>query len=364
VTDDGRPSPRLAALIAQVAPGTVLRRGLERMIRANTGGMIVLGDSPDLRALLSGGFRIDVLVTAQRLSELSKMDGAIVLDAEAATILWANVQLMPERAIPTAESGTRHRTAERVARQTGLTVIAVSKSMRVVTLYAGTERYVVPELTAVHARAEQALQAIERYRARFDQAVRTLNRLELTDKVTLRNVVQVLTSGELLTRLAAELGEHVAELGTEGRLLALQADQLLAGLDAERRLLVRDYVVGDPAGDGAGPDEAAVVDALAGLSPEELLEPGVVATIVDRRPGADDLDGPVAPRGYRLLSRLPRLSEPDIGALVNRFGTLAAVLAAGPSALHDMNGFDANQVEMLRDGLSRLAETDGTERYV
>jgi len=234
VTDDGRSSPRLAALIAQVAPGTVLRRGLERMIRANTGGMIVLGDSPNLRALLSGGFRIDVLVTAQRLSELSKMDGAIVLDAEAATILWANVQLMPERAIPTAESGTRHRTTERVARQTGLTVIAVSKSMRVVTLYAGTERYVVPELTAVHARAEQALQAIERYRARFDQAVGTLNRLELTDKVTLRNVVQVLTSGELLTRLAAELGEHVAELGTEGRLLALQADQLLAGLEAKR----------------------------------------------------------------------------------------------------------------------------------
>jgi diadenylate cyclase len=361
---DTPPSPRLAALIAKVAPGTVLRHGLERMIRANTGGMIVLGDSPDLRALLSGGFRIDVLVSAQRLSELSKMDGAIVLDAEAKTILWANVHLMPDRSIPTAESGTRHRTAERVARQTGLTVIAVSKSMRVVTLYAATERYVVPELTAVHARAEQALQAIERYRARFDQVVHTLNRLELTDQVTLRDVVQVLTRGEMLRRLAAEMAEHVAELGAEGRLLALQANELLAGLDSERLLLVRDYLMPSQLdGQGNGP-ETTVVDALAGLSPEELLEAGVVATTLDRRLRAEDLDGSVSPRGYRLLSRLPRLSEPDIRALVARFGTLAAVLAAEPSALDDMNGFGPNQVKMLRDGLSRLAETDGSERYV
>jgi diadenylate cyclase len=219
----------------------------------------------------------------------------------------------------------------------------------------------VPELTAVHARAKQALRAIERYRARFDQVIRALNRLELTDQVTLGDVVQVLTRGELLTRLAAELAEHVAELGTEGRLLALQADQLLAGLDAERLLLVRDYLGPDTTGDGQAP---AVVEALAGLSPEELREPAVVARTIDRRLGAADLQSPVAPRGYRLLSRPPRLSEPDIDALVNRFGTLAAVLAAGTGALHDMNGFDANQAKMLRDGLSRLAETDGTERYV
>jgi diadenylate cyclase len=359
---------RLAPLMAQIAPGTVLRHGLERMMRGATGGLIVVGDSPELRGLMSGGFRIDVLLTAQRLSELAKMDGAIVLDAAIKTILWANVHLMPDRSIPTDESGTRHRTAERVARQTGLTVVAVSKSMRVVTLYADGERDVVPETTALHVRANQALQALERYRARLDEVVRLLNSLELSDQVTLRDVVQVLVRGEMLHRLAVELDRHVVELGTEGRLLRLQSEELLAGVSRERQLLARDYLLPAdggvvPGSDGIAPEQA-VIEAMAALSPTELLEPTAVVGTLNRTLGPEELEVSVEPRGYRLLSKVPRLGWSTVERVVDRFGTLANILSASPDDLVDIEGIGAHHAKSLRDGMSRLGDADPGNRYV
>jgi diadenylate cyclase len=377
------PSGRLEAVIAKVAPGTTVRHGLERILRASHGSLIVLGDSPELRPLLSGGFRIDVLVTAQRLSELAKMDGAMVLDADAKTILWANVHLMPDRSIPTVESGTRHRTAERVARQTGLTVISVSQSMKVVTLYAADERYVVPDLTTLHGRANQAMQALERYRARFDEAVRTLDGLEVSDAATLRDVVGVVARGEMLHRLAVELDRHIAELGTEGRLLRLQADELMAGVDVERLMLMRDYLVGRPDvrrpdaarsngvrpgaepvldrthADGQGPPAAeALLLRLAELSPQALLEPGALARTLQLPAEDDELDVGIEPRGYRLLSKVPRLHARTVEQLVERFGSISKILAAGPQEMDGIDGIGANRVKVLREGLMRLADVD------
>jgi len=377
----GPQGARLEALIARVAPGTILRHGLERMLRAQTGGLVVVGDTPELRPLLSGGFRIGVLVTAQRLSELAKMDGAIVIDADAQTILWGNVHLMPDRSIQTAEAGTRHRTAERVARQTGLPVISVSKSMHVVTLYVGTERYVMPAITELHARAGQTLQALERYRDRFDEAVRGLNAMEVADEVTLGDAVHVLARGEMLHRLAAELDRYLMELGVEGRVGRLQAEELMAGVGAERLLLVRDYIGGDraalqapqPGRSGravhAGTDgqdrEEAVLRALEQLSPEALFEPMTLARLLNRPcGGADDLDSSVSPRGFRLLSKVPRLGTEGAEQVVERFGSLARLLAAGPDELDDIEGIGPNRVKILRNGLSWLEEVGAGRRYV
>jgi diadenylate cyclase len=374
-----RPSARLAELTTQVAPGTVLRHGLERMIRAQTGGLIVIGESPELRNIMSGGFSIDVLMTAQRLSELAKMDGAIVLDAKCSAILWANVHLMPDRNIPTDESGTRHRTAERVARQTGLGVVSVSKSMRVVTLYTAAERSTVPDTTTLHARADQAMQAVERYRTRFDEVVRLLDSLELSDQVTVRDVAAVLARGEMLHRLAVELDRHIIELGTEGRLLRLQAEELLAGLDHERLLLIRDYLAdGPPPGPVPAPDgdadplppaepvspEQAVLDDLAGLTPGDLLDPVRLAQVLNLHPGPEDADLALRPRGHRLLDKVPRLGVSTANRLVETFGSLARILAAGPDELDDIEGIGPNQAKRLRDGLSRLADADPVKRYV
>ncbi len=369
---DTRHEQRLETVVTKLAPGTVLRRGVERILRAHSGGLVVLGDSPELRMLLSGGFRIDVLLTEQRLSELAKMDGAIILDATAQTILWVNVHLMPDRSIPTAESGTRHRTAERVARQTGLPVISISQSMHIVTLYTTNERHVLPDVAAVYAQADHALQAVERYRQRFDEAVASLDAMEVSDQVNLGDVLHVIVRGELLGRLAGELERQIAELGVEGRLLRLQADELLAGADHERRLLIRDYLgrgIPEPeppllGSGGSGDVTERVLDALAELSHEDLLEPSALARTLGLSGSEHELETPVAPRGLRVLGKVPRLSERSVANLVEHFGSLPRVLAAGPEELDEVDGVGSHRAKLLRDGLARLAELGPGKYYV
>jgi diadenylate cyclase len=354
---------RMDRVIAKVAPGTPLRDALGRMLRAGRGALLVLGNGPELAPLLSGGFRIDAPFTPQRAAELSKMDGAIVLDEAADTIHWANVQLMPDPSIPTAESGTRHRTAERVARQTGLAVISVSASMKIVTLYVEGQRHVLSEVPTVLARANQALGVLERYRARFDQAVRVLNALELADQTTQRDVVLALARGELLHRLSRELDHILIELGTDGRLVALQSGELMSGVETERLLLVRDYHV-PRAGQTANRALDAALLALAELPSADLLEPAAVAGALNLPRGPEELDAPVAPRGYRLLSKVPRLSSYAVRAIVARFGTLPRLMAAGPDELDDIEGVGANRAKAVREGLTRLADAGVDGRYV
>src|SRR5438093_6694900 len=213
-----------------VAPGTVLREGLERILRAETGALLVLGDSGPVAPICSGGFRIDETITAQRVSELAKMDGAIVLTDDAGRIMRANVHLVPDPTIPPEESGTRHRTAERVAKQTGVPVLAVSQSMRMVTIYVDSSRHVLEDVAAILVRANQALQTLERYKQHLDELSGTLSALEVEDLATLRDALTVLQRMEMVRRIASEVEGFVAELGVEGRLVRLQCDELMAGV--------------------------------------------------------------------------------------------------------------------------------------
>ena len=232
----------MRASLSAVAPGTALRDGLERMLRGNTGGLIVLGSDKTVESMCTGGFVLDVEFTATRLRELCKLDGALVLDKDITKILRAGVQLVPDPTIPTEETGTRHRTAERVSKQAGFPVVSVCQSMRLIALYVDGQRRVLEDSAAILSRANQALATLERYKLRLDEVAGTLSALEIEDLVTVRDVTAVAQRLEMVRRIATEIAEYVVELGTDGRLLSLQLDELIAGVEPERELVVRDYV--------------------------------------------------------------------------------------------------------------------------
>ncbi len=352
----------LRAVLTTVAPGTPLRDGLERILRGRTGGLLVLGHDKAVEALCTGGFSLDVAFSATGLRELSKMDGAVVLDRDATRIIRANVQLVPDSTIPTEESGTRHRTAERVAKQTGVPVISVSQSMHIIALYVAGRRYVLEDSAAILSRANQALATLERYKLRLDEVTGTLSALEIEDLVTARDVCAVAQRLEMVRRIAREIDGYVVELGTDGRLLTLQLDELIAGVDTDRELVVRDYA---PAGSGKRQRTVQIIlDDLDQLDSAELLDLPTVGRALGYSTGAESLDAGVSPRGYRLLAKVPRLPGLVVDRLVDHFGGLQKLLAASIDDLQAVDGVGESRARTVREGLSRLAESSILERYV
>jgi diadenylate cyclase len=352
----------LRMTLAQVAPGTELRDGLERVLRGNTGALIVLGHDKLVDSISTGGFELDVEFSATRLRELSKMDGAVVVTPDITRIVKAGVQLLPDSRIETTETGTRHRTAERVAKQTGHPVISVSQSMRIIALYVDGRRYVLDDSAAILSRANQALATLERYKLRLDEVSGTLSALEIEDLVTLRDAMAVSQRLEMVRRIATEIEGYVVELGTDGRLLILQLDELMAGVDVERELVLRDYL--PPA---TGRRARKVEDALAdldALSATDLLDLSPIARAVGYPATADALDMAVSPRGYRLLAKVPRLPNLVVDRLIEHFGGLQKLLAAGIDDLQAVEGVGETRARSVREGLSRLAESSILERYV
>lgn len=352
----------LRQTLAAVAPGTALRDSLERILRGRTGALIVLGMDKSVESLCTGGFALDVAFSSTGLRELAKMDGAVILDRDVSRILRCNVQLVPDPTIPTEESGTRHRTAERVAKQTGLPVISVSQSMHIVALYVAGRRYVLEDSAAILSRANQALATLERYKMRLDEVSGTLSALEIEDLVTVRDVAAVAQRLEMVRRIAGEIEGYVVELGTDGRLLALQLDELIAGVDDDRRLVARDYLPKHPGRKARRVDEALAE--LDTLTATELLDLAVVSRALGHGSGGESLDSAVAPRGYRLLARVPRLPGPVVDRLVDHFGTLQKLLAASIDDLQVVEGIGESRARTVREGLSRLAESSILERYV
>ena len=352
----------LRSVLALLAPGTDIRDGLERILRGNTGALIVLGHDKSVEALSTGGFTLDVDFTAQRLRELSKMDGAVVVTSDLAKIVRAGVQLVPDPDIATEETGTRHRTAERVAKQTKFPVISVSQSMRIIALYVDGRRYVLDDSAAILSRANQALATLERYKLRLDEVAGTLSALEIEDLVTVRDAMAVSQRLEMVRRIASEIEGYVVELGTDGRLLILQLDELMAGVEGERELVVRDYLIS-----GSGRRSRSVEDALAELDVlggQDLLDLTLIAKAVGYAATPDALEAAVSPRGYRLLAKVPRLPRTVVDRLVEHFGGLQKLLAAGIDDLQVVEGVGETRARSVREGLSRLAESSILERYV
>jgi diadenylate cyclase len=354
-TDD---TLRLRATLAEIAPGTNLRDGLERILRGRTGALIVLGIDKTVEAIATGGFTLDVPFSATGLRELAKMDGAIILDKDITRIHLAAVHLMPDHTIPSEETGTRHRTADRVAKQTGFPVISVSQSMQIIAAYVGETRHVLEDSGQILSRANQALATLERYKLRLDEVASTLSALEIEDLVTVRDVAVVAQRLEMVTRIAREIDDYVLELGTDGRLLSLQLEELVTGVDTERELVIRDYL---PAGRKPRSPES-LLNRLESLSPTELVDPAAVAQALGLG-ASEHLDGAVAPRGYRLLAKVPRLPPAIVDRLVDHFGGLQKLLAATIEDLLAVEGVGEARARGIREGLSRLAETSILDRY-
>ena len=351
----------LRATLAAVAPGTSLRDGLERILRGGTGALIVLGHDKVVAGLSSGGFVLDVEFSATKLRELAKMDGAIVVDQDCTRIVRAAVQLLPDSDIPTDESGTRHRTADRVNKQTGLPIISVSQSMSIIAIYVAGQRYVLEDSTQILSRANQALATLERYKLRLDEVSGTLSALEIEDLVTVRDVCAVAQRLEMVRRIASEIEGYVVELGVDGRLLSLQLDELVAGVDPDRELIARDYL---PASTSRRARTVAnVLTDLDELSATDLIDLSAVARALGQ-PGGEGLDTAVSPRGYRLLARVPRLPTLVVDRLVEHFSSLQKLLAAGIDDLQAVEGVGETRARSVREGLSRLAESSILERYV
>ncbi len=350
-------SPAMLEALASVAPGAPLREGLDRILQAEMGALIVVGDGPDVLNICSGGFLLDAAFSPQRLSELAKMDGAIILAPDATRIARANVHLVPNPNVPTSETGTRHRTAERVARSIDVTVVSVSEDQQVIAVYVGDEKHPLQPIPILLNRANQALQTLERYRSRLDDVSGSLSALEVEDLVTVRDVVTVLQRTEMVRRIADELAADIVELGTDGRLVRLQLEELMGGVDDERRQVVRDYFHEEGSWHL---DEA--VEALSELGTEDLLDLRSVSAML-HLPGTLDLDASVQPRGYRLLSRIPRLPESIIEAIVERFGSLQKIMRATIDDLDDVEGVGETRARSIKDGLARLAESSILDRY-
>lgn len=359
--DASAESDLLLATLAAVAPGTPLRDGLERILRGRTGALIVLGHDATVESLCTGGFSLDVPFAATGLRELAKMDGAIVCDSGVTKILRAAVQLVPDPAIATSESGTRHRTAERVAKQTGLPVVSVSASMNIVALYIGSIRHVLEGSETILARANQALATLERYRSRLDEVNGTLSALEIEDLVTVRDVSVVVQRQEMVRRISEEISGYVVELGTDGRLLSLQLDELVGGIGADRTLVVRDYLAG---GAGAARTVSDVLAGLAALNSADMVDLTAVARVLRLAVDVEGLDGAASPRGYRLLSKVPRLPPSLVNRLVEHYDGLQKLLSASTDDLMSIGGTGEQRARAIREGLSRLAESSILERYV
>lgn len=296
--------PTLREAVARLAPGTGLRDGLERILRGRTGALIVLGHDENVEAICDGGFSLDVRYAATRLRELCKMDGAVVLSTDGSRIVRANVQLVPDPSIPTDESGTRHRSAERAAIQTGYPVISVSHSMNIVTVYVRGERHVLTDSATILSRANQAIATLERYKTRLDEVSRQLSRAEIEDFVTLRDVMTVVQRLELVRRIGLVIDYDVVELGTDGRQLRLQLDELLGGNDTARELIVRDYHA-NPEPPSTGQINATL-DELDALSDGDLLDFTALAKVFGYPTTTEAQDSTLSPRGYRAMAGIPR----------------------------------------------------------
>ncbi|MDO5533045.1 MAG: DNA integrity scanning diadenylate cyclase DisA [Propionibacteriaceae bacterium] len=338
---------RLPDEILQLAPGTPLRDGLDRIVAGHTGALVVLGSNEALEAISTGGFTLDIPFNATRLRELAKMDGAIVLSPDLTRIVAAAVHLSPSAELPTTETGTRHRTAERVARQVGLPVVTVSASMDTISVFAGAGRQVIPRPDQLLDRASQALAAIQGARLRLTDSLEQLTSREVHDSVTVRDLAHVAQRVEMTNRLADEASTYITALGGDGRLAALQLRDLIDDITPLSSLLQRDYVAPDA--------EAMPFAHLSQLDDHEVFDIVLVARSLGLGDGLH-LDSPIRSRGIRQLASIPRLPAGVRAQLVDAFGDLNALYAASTAELTAVEGVTPELARQVREGLAHIAE--------
>ncbi|WP_150275508.1 DNA integrity scanning diadenylate cyclase DisA [Paenibacillus tepidiphilus] len=336
-------------LLRMAAPGTPFREGLENVLRAKTGALIVVGYSPEVMEVVDGGFSINCDFSPNYLYELAKMDGAIILSEDLKRILYANTQLIPDSSISSIETGIRHRTAERVAKQTGKLVVSISQRRNIITLYQGNIRYMLKDIGAILAKANQAIQTLEKYKAVLNQGLTNLSASEYEGIVTVAEVVGVIQRVEMVLRIKMEIKRYINELGNEGRLISMQMEELVGNTEEEAWLLYRDYAKEE--------QEDKIREIIAGLkrsSDDELMDDNHIARLLGYASTAIASEEQVTPRGYRLLNKIPRLPNVIIHNLVERFEMLPNLMTASISELDEVDGIGEVRARHIQDGLKRL----------
>ncbi len=358
VKDDTTPE-MLSGLLRLVAPGTPFRDGLENVLRAKTGGLIVCGYSPEVMDLVDGGFSINCDFSPNYLYELAKMDGAIILSEDLKRILYANTQLIPDSSISSSETGIRHRTAERVAKQTSKLVVSISQRRNVITLYQGNLRYALKDIGVILTKANQAIQTLEKYKSVLDQDMTNLGASEFEELVTLHDVTSVIQRIEMVLRIKAEINRYINELGNEGRLISMQLEELVGNTEREAYLLVKDYI--------KECNEEKVRDVFAQLkrlASDEILDHAQISRLLGYphiSAGAEEI---VSPRGYRVLNKIPRLPSIIINNLIERFRQLPHLMMATIDELDEVDGIGEVRARTIKEGLKRIQDQVLIDRHI
>ena len=341
----------ITEILKLIAPGTKIREGLENILKAKTGGLIVIGDTKEVLDIVDGGFNLNVDYTSSRLYELAKMDGAIILSEDLKKILYANAQLIPSPSITTNETGTRHRTAERTAKQTGKIVISVSQRRNVITIFKGDLRYVLQDSSKVITKANQALQTAEKYKKVFDDKLNLLNEYEFNDIVTLQNVIVCIQRAEMVLKVVDEVKRAIYELGEEGRLFQMQLDELFGNLAVEESLIIKDYLVYK-----RKKTVERALETIRSMDHEELMNAQLMAKVL----GYEDFDNyeevNVYTRGYRILSKIPRMPNNIVENLVKSFKTFQHIIQADIPQLDEVEGIGEIRAKAIKQSLKRMQE--------
>lgn len=341
----------ITEILKLIAPGTPIRDGLENILKAKTGALIVISDTKEVLDLVDGGFRLDIDYTSSRLYELAKMDGAIVLSADFKKILYANTQLIPDSSIITTETGTRHRTAERTAKQTGALVISISQRRSIITIFKGNERYVLEDTSKVISKANQALQTVEKYKKVFDSKLSLLNEYEFNDIVTLENVIISIQRAEMVRKMVEEVERAIFELGDEGRLLEIQLKELVGDLENEELLIVKDYM--SPSKKKL-PDK--ILEEIEKLNHEDLMKSDKIAKMLGYQDFENYDEVGVYTRGYRVVNKIPRMPSNIVDNLVKSFKSFQHILAADIPQLDEVEGIGEVRARTIKQSLKRMQE--------
>ncbi|MDT9027671.1 MULTISPECIES: DNA integrity scanning diadenylate cyclase DisA [Rossellomorea] len=347
----------MSDILQFVAPGAPIRDGIDNVLRANTGGLIVVGYNDKVKSVLDGGFHINCAFSPSYLYELAKMDGAIILNEAGTKIILANAQLAPDVYVPSTETGMRHRTAERVARQTNALVIAISQRRNVITLYQGNFRYALKDISVILTKANQAIQTLEKYKVVLDQSISNLSVLEFEELVTQSDLLQVLHRFEMVLRIKNELLTYLSELGVEGRLIRLQMNELLADIEDEAMLIIRDY------SQERNIKPFELLYKFQELVHSEVLEDNVLLKLLGYH-GYVHHDDAIYPRGYRVLNKIPRLPIVIIENLITRFETLPHVVSASVDDLDEVEGIGEVRARKIKEGLKLIKEQTFADRQL
>lgn len=337
--------------LKKVAPGTELRLGIEYILQGRTGGLIVVGDTEEVLKLVNGGFYVGCSFSPTKFYELAKMDGAIILSSDGKRILYANTHLFPNPEIKTSETGTRHRTAERVAKQTNTLVISISMKRDVVTIYKGDIRYMLEEPRVVLSKANQALQTLEKYKEGLDELKFNLTIRELEDMVTLFDVTGVLQRSSIVQWTEKEVKKYIYELGVDGRLLSMQVEELMANVASDSLNIISDY-----ANQTVNNKPFDIRERINQLSAEKLLDLNNIAGILGYKVEGNLKEFNVHPRGLRIVSEVRRLPQQIIINLIDKFGNLKNILNASIENLAEVEGMGKSNAKALYDRLKKFSE--------